>query len=343
MSKKHNSSFLVLFFTIILLVSCQQSDTVQKEIDREKEVHTQHDEADKSENDTILHKGDKGDNVKALQENLIEIGYPIRATGSFDEDTTWALTDLQLQSKSVDVTGIYEPETKKVITAVINEEQTIDPGDKLPLAKTTSTNKADHVLANPYEILVLVNKEYKLPSDFVPEDLVTPNVRFPFTEDLPKKQLRSVAAKALEDLFKAADEEDLELFAQSGYRSYDRQAAIFTSNVEQHGEEVANQFSARPGESEHQSGLTMDVTSPDVDFDLTTDFGETKEGKWLKKHAEEFGFIIRYPEEKEDITGYQYEPWHLRYVGIKAAKEINEEKLTLEEYLSLKGMLPTHG
>src|SRR5690625_3128012 len=133
-----------------------------------------------------------------------------------------------------------------------------------------------------------------------------------------------------------SDEEGLTIFAQSGYRSYDRQDTIFTSNVDEHGEKEANNFSARPGESEHQSGLTMDITTPDLNYDLTVEFGETDEGKWVQQHASEFGFIIRYPEGKEEITEYQYEPWHLRYVGKKAAKEIMDKGITLEEYLGLK-------
>src|SRR5699024_4260346 len=123
------------------------------------------------------------------------------------------------------------------------------------------------------------------------------------------------------------------LNAQTEYRTYNKNEDIFDAYVEEHGEDEANNFSARPGESEHQSGLTMDVTSEDVDFQLTVEFAETEEGKWLKENAAEFGFIIRYPEDKEDITEYQYEPWHLRYVGKKAAEEMVKKGLTLEEYL----------
>src|SRR5699024_2862388 len=98
------------------------------------------------------------------------------------------------------------------------------------------------------------------------------------------------------------------------------------------GEEAANKYSARPGESEHQSGLTMDVTNADVGFDLIIEFGETPEGKWLQEHASEYGFIIRYPEGKEDITGYQYEPWQLWYVCCTAATESYNEGKILEDY-----------
>ncbi|HET7615667.1 MAG TPA: M15 family metallopeptidase, partial [Bacillales bacterium] len=109
----------------------------------------------------------------------------------------------------------------------------------------------------------------------------------------------------------------------------------FQSNVDQYGSaEKANQVSARPGQSEHQTGLSMDISTPEIGVDLDQNFGETKAGKWVAAHAADFGFILRYPKGKEDITGYEYEPWHLRYVGKKPAKTIMENHLTLEEYLS---------
>ncbi|MGM8365440.1 D-alanyl-D-alanine carboxypeptidase family protein [Virgibacillus sp. W0181] len=281
----------------------------------------------------FLQKGDEGEDVKQLQKGLNAIGYSINKTAIFDKMTIWALTDFQWQRKGLNVTGIYDETTKNNLDAFFQSDKSIEPGFKLPPPK--HPEKWMPVIENPYEVLALINKTHALPSDYLPHDLVIPNVRFPFTEDLPKKQMRKVAAEALEDMFNAADEAGLDLFAQSGYRSYQRQDAIFASNVKQHGEEAANNFSARPGESEHQSGLTMDVTSPDVDFKLVIEFGNTKEGEWIKQHAHEFGFIIRYPEGKEEITQYQYEPWHLRFVGKKAAKEIMEKQVTLEEYLDV--------
>ncbi|WP_240378040.1 M15 family metallopeptidase [Bacillus piscicola] len=193
----------------------------------------------------------------------------------------------------------------------------------------------DGVLKDPAAVTALVNKEYRLPGDYEPEDLTVPDVPFPYEEDVPKKQLREPAARALEDLFAAAKEEGLSLFAVSGYRSYARQESIFTANVQKDGEAAANKYSARPGESEHQTGLTMDVSSPSNDFALTTAFGDTLEGKWLQDNAHHYGFIIRYPADKTDITGYQYEPWHLRYVGEKAAVEMHESGETLEEYYGI--------
>jgi LAS superfamily LD-carboxypeptidase LdcB len=148
--------------------------------------------------------------------------------------------------------------------------------------------------------------------------------------------MRKEAASALEEMFRAAKADGINLYAVSGYRSYARQEAIFASNVRKYGLEKANQFSAKPGQSEHQTGLAMDITCTSVSYGLTQRFGSTKEGIWVKENANKFGFILRYQQGKESITGYQYEPWHLRYVGKEAAKEITERNVTLEEYLGAK-------
>ncbi|MCK4259851.1 MAG: D-alanyl-D-alanine carboxypeptidase family protein [Halanaerobiales bacterium] len=218
-------------------------------------------------------------------------------------------------------------EQLKIVNLVTNNTIYIGQTLRIP-------NKDNIIPSNPRNALVLVNKKNNLPSDYVPENLVVPNVPFPFKEFNPKKLMRQDAALALEELFGKAKQNNIDLYATSGYRSYERQEAIFTANVMTYGTERANQFSAKPGESEHQTGLAMDVTSPTVNFHLTQYFGETKEGKWLEENAHQFGFIIRYLKGKEHITGYQYEPWHLRYVGIENAKKIAYQNITLEEYLS---------
>lgn len=146
--------------------------------------------------------------------------------------------------------------------------------------------------------------------------------------------MRAEAARALEELFRQAAAEGIELAGVSGYRSYQRQEAIFNYRARERGEEVANRTSARPGQSEHQTGLAMDVSSASVGYALIEDFGNTKEGLWLAENAPRFGFIIRYPKGKEHLTGYSYEPWHIRYVGVEAAQEIAARGLILEEYLA---------
>ncbi|MTI66338.1 MAG: D-alanyl-D-alanine carboxypeptidase family protein [Firmicutes bacterium] len=206
---------------------------------------------------------------------------------------------------------------------------------KYSLKNTTYIdNNNKTIVKNTNSILVLINKERNLPSDYKPKDLVIPNIRFPFKEDLPKKKLRKVAATSLEKMFNGADKKGIYLFGASGYRSYNRQKVLFDSYSKRYGKKAANKFSAKPGQSEHQTGLVMDVTSQSVGFRLKEKFGQTKEGKWIKKNAHEYGFIVRYPKGKEDITGYQYEPWHIRYVGKEVAENIYENNITLEEFFS---------
>ena len=149
------------------------------------------------------------------------------------------------------------------------------------------------------------------------------------------KMMRKVAADALEEMISAAGFDGLIIKMRTGFRSYDYQSSLYNSYVERNGEEKANRFSAKPGESEHQSGLCCDVGGESEGFALSYDFGETPEGIWVAEHAHEYGFIIRYLDGKEDITGYLFEPWHIRYVGVEHATRIYEQGITLEEYLGI--------
>ncbi|MCA1064406.1 M15 family metallopeptidase (plasmid) [Rossellomorea sp. AcN35-11] len=193
------------------------------------------------------------------------------------------------------------------------------------------------VVSNPSDVLVVVNKTNILPADYIPK-LVKPDIPFYFSDDLPKRYLRPVAAKAVQDLFLEAKKADIHLLGASGYRSYNRQKSLFSNYVNSYGLEEANKFSAYPGQSEHQTGLTLDVTSRGMNYKLEEEFGSTPEGKWLANNSYKYGFIIRYLKGKENITGYTYEPWHIRYVGIDAAKEMHNKQITLEEYLQSKNL-----
>lgn len=208
-----------------------------------------------------------------------------------------------------------------------------DPSQKRPVTNPVEYKNGTEIITQPQNKLVLVNKKRSLPADFRPQSLVIPNIPFSFTKELPKKKMQPIAAQAIEKLFNQASQEDIKLAGISAYRSYQRQTTIFNYKIRQRGEKIANKTSARPGESEHQTGLAIDISSPNVNYQLVTSFGETKAGKWLAKTAPQYGFIIRYPQEKTQITGYQYEPWHLRYVGTEHASKIANNNLTLEEYL----------
>lgn len=190
------------------------------------------------------------------------------------------------------------------------------------------------VIQNPANVLALVNKEFALPGTYKPADLTRPKVAFSFGEEKVEKSLmRKEAAAALERMFAEAKKDGVILYAASGYRSYQRQKEVLQAEISRVGKEKAVQAVAIPGNSEHQSGLAMDITSQSEKFLLTEHFGLVKEGIWLRENAHKFGFILRYPKDKEDVTLYEYEPWHFRYVGEKVAAVIYKHKWTLEEYL----------
>ena len=139
-----------------------------------------------------------------------------------------------------------------------------------------------------------------------------------------ERSLRAVLMPDLEKLVAAARAAGVTLRVGSGYRSYATQASLFASYVRQHGEAAANRFSSRPGHSEHQSGLAVDFAGADQTCWVDGCFERTAAGKWLAAHAHEYGFILRYPKGKEKITGYQYEPWHFRYVGRELAGALHQ-------------------
>ena len=230
--------------------------------------------------------------------------------------------------------------------AVPEEEQTETEADDAPDEEAASgeVNSEEpeplidgEDLADDGSIQALVNKEHHLSADYVPEDLVP--VEVPTVLESPEvNQLRQEASEALTEMFDAALADGITLYARSGYRSYNTQASLYDSYRAAHGEEAANRFSAPPGASEHQTGLAMDVTAESVNLELLEAFGETDEGIWVRENAHESGFIIRYPEGKEEITGYLYEPWHLRYLGTELASDIHASGLTYEEYIRESGM-----
>lgn len=193
-------------------------------------------------------------------------------------------------------------------------------------------HKAVTASAHPSSIEVLVNKSNLLPDNYEPADLVYPNVPFIFKEKIEKRMMRKEAAQALEKLFQAAKADGMELAGVSAYRSHTRQVAVFNSYVKKDGLEKAKTYSAIPGTSEHETGLAIDVGTLDGKCAAQDCFGQTPESSWLAKHAGDYGFIIRYPQGKQNITGYKYEAWHIRYVGVKISKEIAARGITLEEY-----------
>lgn len=184
-------------------------------------------------------------------------------------------------------------------------------------------------------LTLLVNRSHPLPQDFVPADLVEPDIPFDAPAGHEKRLLAAPAARAAKDLFDTARQERLCLWGISGYRSYDRQKSIWQQRLRETSQSYVNLYIAPPGTSEHQTGLALDVSCPAVCCQLTESFAETAEGAWLKKNAPLFGFTLRYPKGKENITGYAWEPWHIRYVTRSLALYLALTGLTLEEYMQL--------
>ena len=176
---------------------------------------------------------------------------------------------------------------------------------------------------------ILVNRKHPLPPDYTPPRLVRARIPFYARPNDPKRLLALPAAAAAGRLFAAARRRGLRLAGVSGYRPYARQAALYRENG-------ASGDTAPPGASEHQTGLALDVSCPALGGRLDTAFASTAEGRWLAGHAPLYGFILRYPRGREAVTGYPWEPWHIRYVGRIPALYLSLRHLTLEEYFRLK-------
>lgn len=203
-----------------------------------------------------------------------------------------------------------------------------------PAEQADEFDKTQFSLSDPTSPWLVVNKQRQLnPKTYAPADLRTPNM----SVESADMQVNSQTAAALEALDAAAKQEGIELVVASAYRSYDEQTSVYGSMVRGYGQTEADRQSARPGHSEHQTGWTADLSAAnDTSCRLEICFGDTPEGKWLAANAYKFGFIIRYPEGKESVTGYNYEPWHLRFVGKELAAEMRRTGIaTLEEFFNL--------
>ena len=179
---------------------------------------------------------------------------------------------------------------------------------------------------NPISYDFLVNKNNKLTSDYIPDDLEIIDIKYSCKD----KFLRHEARINFEKMSKKAKEEGFDIIAVSTYRSYEYQDKLYNNYVLDKGFYYADMASARPGHSEHQTGLAVDVADISLDYD---NFESTKEFIWMKENAYKYGFILRYPKGKFHITGFKYEPWHYRYVGTNIATYIYKNNLTFEEYI----------
>lgn len=181
------------------------------------------------------------------------------------------------------------------------------------------------IIENPNRLDVLVNKNNKLPKNYIPNNLEVLDVKYAYEN----KYLQKEAKENFEKLSKDAALLGYKIIATSTYRTYDYQSELYDFYVKEKGLKYADNCSARPGHSEHQTGLAVDVEGSNASYD---DFEESIEFNWMRENAHKYGFILRYPKGKEHITGFKYEPWHYRYIGKEIATIIYNKNITLEEY-----------
>lgn len=216
----------------------------------------------------------------------------------------------------------------------------LDPLDAVmnvsyPFTDSQNTITTNYQIMKPDDLLVLVKHGFGVSSDYVPDDLVSTNIMF--SDSNPDPRLRKEAAEALEKMAEDASKEGYTLAINSAYRSYEDQQAVYDEYFAMYDPVTAASLVAVPGYSEHQLGLSVDLTCKDVIDGVYGVFGDSPDYDWTIAHAHEYGFILRYPEDKTAITGTANEPWHYRYVGVEAATEIYENGWTLEEYIQHHG------
>ncbi len=198
----------------------------------------------------------------------------------------------------------------------------------LAVADMYPTDEADSLWA-------VVNKGRSLPTGYAPADLTNPDIPLTGSATSDNMKLRRDAAGALAEMSKAANVNGIGIRLTSGYRSYATQASVYAQNAATQGQAEADKTSAHPGHSEHQTGLAVDVEPLTGQCSLSQCFATTPEGVWLSQHAHEYGFIVRYQDDKVTQTGYSYEPWHLRFVGKDLAAQLYQSKKTMEEHFGL--------
>lgn len=263
---------------------------------------------------------------------LIIIVIALSIIPSKKEETKNNNQEVKEEKNKYEKLSYYKKENKKRYTAYEKENPTLTLEQIVTYVNIgldnpyyTNTKPADNLNTN----LLLVNKYNYLTEDYVPSNLE--NISTTYARS--GMQLVKEAKEAFETLSENAKKEGMNVIAMSSYRSYDYQVNLYNNYVAQDGKEAADKYSARPGYSEHQTGLAVDVYNLDLPY---TSFEETEEFTWMQENAYKYGFILRFPKDKVDITGYQYESWHYRYVGKKVAKEIKDNNLTLEEYIAKK-------
>ncbi len=244
----------------------------------------------------------------------------VPGTTSFPESKTTFKTEDQTEfipaePAGGDIEESFTEETEETLpeeTAASAAESENIPGEDENISEVTDipAEETDNDGLTYFDGILIVNKTYPLPADYAPG-------------------INGEAQKAFDKMQADAADLGLNIYISSGFRSYDYQAGLYQRYVDRDGKAAADRYSARPGHSEHQTGLAFDLNT------ITDEFKDTDEGKWVAANCYKYGFIIRYPADKEDVTGYMYEPWYIRYLGEETAQTVYDSGLCLEEYLGI--------
>lgn len=237
-----------------------------------------------------------------------------------DNNNITTKTTSKSTTSTIITTSSSTTTTKKITTSATIKKTTLK-------ASTTKKSETSNVALKYVDGILIVNKSYPLPEDFVPANTYKNAKGLSSCSTCIDKE----AYESYKQMKADATSLGLNIWIQSGYRSYDLQKSLYEKYVNRDGKTAADTYSARPGHSEHQTGLAFDLNT------ITDAFQYTDEGKWVNDNAYRYGFILRYPKGKEHITGYKYESWHLRYVGVDLATKLynNGDWISLEEYFNL--------
>ena len=283
-----------------------------------------------SENKENLESTQKNETVPEIKDDSSEI--KIKTSRLSDMSPIKIVRILLIILTVLFVAGIWLRNRPDPVPSADSSAGTVD--EDVQPEETVEPTPLPNELIDPASITVFIDKTHSLPADYVPESLVTPYINS--TSDVI--QVNEKAADALKSMAAAASDSSVTLYLTAGYISYETQDDYFNDRAGMVGEAEANKTIAKAGFSEHQTGLAFDFSDEPSGTNTTVAFADTDAGKWLIEHAWEYGFIMRYPEGKEAVTGYAYQPWHYRYIGKDIAKAIHEagENYTLEEYYKIK-------
>lgn len=253
-----------------------------------------------------------------------------KAANAGAEDTVVSADDSAAQDETINTAEIAGDDA---VTTVATKKTKVKYDKEAPWESFDMyglPDKLDLLKKDNGDVLVLVNKLHAVSKYYEPTDMVAINGSYTTNQGL---EMKEDAYKAFKKMRKAARADGIYFKICSAYRTYETQKWLYKNYLNTMGRELRDIRSAAPGRSEHHTGYAIDLVTKSTGWTLTQDFAKTDEGKWIKKNCAKYGYIIRYPKGKTDITGYDYEPWHLRYVGVDVAKEITKQGITLEEYL----------